>query len=307
MINQGLQFLLQAAQVLIVFLVALPLPSQAQQSVNPLEEVRDLGLDSTDVGIWVHHSQGSSERAVLLGAQMAGVKQYFADSLALEVPIRLALLNSDDFAQLGDWADFPYGVPFVVRGVAVSPSELGGGVVDLLTSLQPPPSTRRYRELQALEISYAEASQIFSDLLVLHEFGHVIAGNYGLNHSQAWFREFIATYFGYAYSRTLEPELARIWEVMSEVILDEHVPLHTTLEELNEKYFGVGLADYGWYQSQFVRLAKDVYDREGLNFLSRVRQELSNSNDQRESVPELLEVLERTSPDFVSWSRLLGQ
>lgn len=63
-------------------------------------------------------------------------------------------------------------------------------------------------ELQSQGLSFEQAAQTMVDLVALHELGHVQAESYGIDPRQAWFAEFIASYFAYAYLRSVEPDLA---------------------------------------------------------------------------------------------------
>lgn len=276
-------------------------PAQAQEDAPLSERIRLLDLDSLDAGLVVYHSSGYGDRAEAIGRQIAASNAFYRDSLGAEVEIRVALLDPADHERAS--TGLPYGLPFIDDHMAVLPADLGSGaVIEMYAPFETTASPEILASLQAVELSYEEAKRHMVDLIGLHEIGHAQVSAYGIDARQPWFNEFLASYFGYAYMRSREPEMSVVWDAVTQAGREGYVPTHSSLDDLNRLYIGVGVGDYVWYQNVFQERIRAVYDEQGLGFLRRVRERLSDSGWDPEPAAELLEVLEEIAPGFTGWS-----
>ena len=275
------------------------------QPVDPLGGLRSLAIDSIDAGVWVHYSRGHDVRAELVGRRIAASNDFFDTRMGVRVELRVALLDPPDFARALPSA--PYGMPFVQGGLAVLPANLeSGAVADAYQALGPTAPTDVIERLQAQGLSFAQAARTMVDLVALHELGHVQAESYGINPRQAWFAEFMATYFAYAYLRSAEPDLAQVWDAVAEAGREGVDPTYTSLDDLNRLYTGVGPVNYVWFQDTLQGHARSVYDSQAVAFISEVRMRFGNADWTPRQARELLEVLEAIEPGFIAWSESLS-
>jgi hypothetical protein len=236
---------------------------------------------------------------------MAASNDFFDRRLGVRVELRVALLDPADFARALPAA--AYGMPFVRGGVAVLPANLeSGAVVDAYQALRPTAPIHVIEDLQSQSLSFERAAQAMVDLVALHEFGHVQAESYGIDPRQAWFAEFMATYFAYAYLRSAELELARLWDAVAEAGREGVDPTYTSLDDLNRLYTGVGPVNYVWFQDILQGRVRSVYDSQALAFISHVRSRFGDVEWTPRQAGEMLEVLEEIEPGFITWSEALA-
>lgn len=283
-------------------LLALPgLEPALAQAGGPLERLRAAGLDSLDVGVWVHFSRGHDVRAENMGRRLAASNDFHARHVGVRVGLRLALLDQADFVRIAPAEQ--YGMPFVRAGVAVLPADLTSGVVvDAFRALARTAPPGVIDELQRQGLSFDQAARTMVDLVALHELGHVQTESFGIDPRQAWFAEFMATYFAHAYLRSEEPDLARVADAVSEAGREGVDPTYTSLDDLNRLYTGVGPANYVWFQDVLQGRVRSVYDAQGLAFISTVRTRFGNTEWRPSQAREVLEILERIEPGFIAWS-----
>jgi len=279
---------------------------QAEPSI--LERIQRLEVDSLHAGIWVYHSQGYADRAEAVGRQIAASNLFFQESLGAGAEIGIALLDATDYERASFPDGYPYGLPFIDDAVAVMPADLtSGAVIEMYAPFESTASAEVVASLQAVELTYAEAKSVMVDLIGLHEVGHAQVSAYGIDAKQPWFNEFLASYFGYAYMRSREPDMAVVWDAVTQAGREGYDPTYSSLDDLNRLYAGVGVGDYVWYQNIFQARIRAVYDLQGLDFLRRVQDRLSDPEWNPESAGELLMVLEEIAPGFVEWADVYEQ
>jgi hypothetical protein len=102
--------------------------------------------------------------------------------------------------------------------------------------------------------------------------------------------------------RSREPDMAVVWDAVMQAGREGYEPTHSSLDDLNRLYAGVGVGDYVWYQNVFQDRIRAVYDEQGLDFLRRTLDRMSDPEWDPESSGELLAVLEEIAPGFLAWA-----
>ena len=279
--------------------------AEAQDStLTNLDRVRALGLDSLDAGYRVFYSDGYAERAAEMGRLVAASNAFYVDSIGVDVEqLFIALLDPTDYQRAALPGGFPYGLPFVNDRVVVQPADLSVGLVrDAYAPYETTASRSLVARLGSVGLSYAEALPVMFDAIALHEIGHVQVYAYDLNTKQPWFNELMATYLSYAYMRAREPEMAVVWDVVLEAGREGYEPTHTSLDDLNRLYTGVGFENYVWYQNVFQDRVHVLYDLRGLDFVRGVKARLADPDWTPETAEELIAVLDEIAPGFAEWA-----
>ena len=271
---------------------------------NNLDRVRDLGLDSLEAGYRVFYSDGYAERAADIGNLVSGATRFYRDKLGIEVKdLSIALLDPADYESAAFPGGYPYGIPFAEDLVIVHPADLSQGLVrDVFSPYEKGASPRILARLGAAGCDYAGALPIMFDAISLHEIGHVLTDAYSLDTRQAWFNEFMATYFGYIYMRDFRPEMALVWDVVMEVSREGYQPAHSSLDDLNNMYTDVGLDNYIWYQNVIQDRVHVVCDLHGIEFIRKVKQRLDNDTSTFDTAIDLVSALDEIAPGFKEWS-----
>jgi hypothetical protein len=128
-------------------------------------------LDSTDIGATLYYSNGYLSRGIHISKQIERVKMFYFDSLGIEVEIKLALLDTVDYAKLS--LGVPYGLPFVNNGIAVLPADTSIGAVKSMYAPFANSDEEMIENLREAGFEYKDALNLMVDLIGLHELGHV--------------------------------------------------------------------------------------------------------------------------------------
>ena len=297
--------------LLLIGLIVLLLPTRTsaqteQKQLTLLTEVQNLRLDSTNAGELLYYSEGYSERAEVISKQAERIRLFYFDSLGIELKITIALLDTVDYAKVS--SPYPYGLPFVSDGLIFQPADTSiGAVRSMYAPFAKTASKKIISNLKNAGFEYGNALNYMVDLITLHEIGHTQIYSYELDAKQAWFNEFMASYFGYAYMKNKEPKMAVVWDNIMQAGFEGYDPKHRTLNELNELYIGVGVGDYVWFQNAFQERIKEVYAKRGLDFIRLAKEKLSDPAFEPKTSFELLEALEEIEPGFIKWAETLEQ
>ena len=299
--------LFRTTSLLLALTLAAGVASRAEaQGGTPttLDRTRALGLDSLDAGYRVFHSDGYAERAAEMGRLVAASNAFYRDRLGVDVEVfTIALLDPADYERAAFPGGIPYGLPFVSDRVVVQPADLRVGLVrEAYAPYEATASPELVARLGAVGLSYAEALPVLFDAIALHEIGHVQVDAYGLDTRQPWFDELMATYLGYAFMRAHEPEMAVVWDVVLEAGRAGYEPVHTSLDDLNRLYTGVGFENYVWYQNIFQDRVHALYDLSGLDFVRAARERLADPDWTPETAAELVAALDEVAPGFAQWA-----
>jgi hypothetical protein len=141
-----------------------------------------------------------------------------------------------------------------------------------------------------------------------HELGHIYTAVYGISPPNQWVNELLANYLSTAYTaeQPAAPQFEKFLGMLSAASIKGPRPRHTTLEDFERLYSGVGFDNYAWYQQQITRRAKDVYKTKKLDFLKEVKAAFPSNETRPLGVEVSLERLERIAPGFLDWARELA-
>lgn len=278
----------------------------SSKKLTLVDEVQNLQLDSIISGYTAYYSSGFQSRAQYLEQLIFNSNNFFKQSLGIDILLKIALLDTIDYSKISSSQATPYGFPFVedtengMITILPAHTEYGAVYSAYLESFQSP-SDKAISNLKKIGHNPETSIPIMVDLVALHEIGHMQAYAFEIHNKQPWFNEFIASYFGYAYMRRMEPEMAIIWDNVTFTGYKNYTPNHDSLEEFNELYFGVGGEDYVWFQNAFQVRIKEVYDSMGTEFIKKV-QGIWTKDFEPQSAKDLLEELDKVTPGFSDWA-----
>lgn len=271
-------------------------PTSAQDA-SPLARVRSLGLDSARVGgVTVHFAAADRTRAERLGALANEAASYYANVYDTTFPLHLAVLGP------ADWFD-----PYVAGGTPPYGSPWGW-VPDLLMTV---PASLDQGVLILGPDHDANARRV--EFVMLHEFGHLANKRY-LHPESArpysavrWFEEFLATYFAYAFWESRYPSHAAAsraeWADFAAGFTPPVVSLDWTfMQDLAPLEYG---QTYAWYQVVLNLHAADIFRAEGLDFLRRVRDEMSWDASGEWTTRSVLASVNGFAPGFGAWAEAI--
>jgi hypothetical protein len=267
-----------------------------------------LGISSRGGGVRLFYSRGLERRATALRERLTLAMDHFAARLGVRPTTYLAVLGSKDW-QLA--SGVPYGVPWSnSSNAAIVCMPATHDVFDAFVVAMRKrglPSEALAEKLRASGLSLEEATRRAADALMYHELGHNLAVAYGIGAPNRWFNEFLANYFMYAYQvETRSDPLAPLYDEVRREWVANLTPAHTSLDDLERQYLGVGIENYGWYQARIEERAAEVFNAQGLTFAARARDLFPLAGTRRLPVAELLDRLEQIGPGWNAWSQRLS-
>lgn len=248
------------------------------------------------------YGQGYESRAAMLQARLRDARAFMAGQLGVHPDLTLVVVGEADW-QRGCQAQ-PYGIPYawLAGGFVWMAGDTDNFTSRAYAAIGPalPPALRATIERPGRD--FTEAARQFTDLIGFHEVGHVFANAYGIYRGNEWLDEFIASYLAYDYLLAKSPDDAALFQAMNTAFSSGPAPEHTSLDDFNRLYMGVGAENYGWYQGQFQRRVADVHARRGIGFIRA----LKSANLQRGTDPAaLLRGLDRIDTGFGAWAESL--
>lgn len=277
--------------------------SQFSYGQTILAKVETLPVDSSQHGVMAYYSPGGENKAAELGPILNDALLYFNENLNKSLEFRIALLNEDHWGQM---RNSPFGLPYVYGespAVAVFPAESGGSVYEFFLTLEEDIPQSLKEEVASLGYSWEEFAGKVVDFIGFHEIGHPYAEAYGIGRSARWLNEFVASYFAYLYMYNNSPEMAKIWKLSGDIVLEVYTPKYKSLEKFNELYSRVGVPNYGWYQSAIEKRANKVVEEKGISFLDDLKKQFPEDVGDLPN-EEILNRLEKIDPGFKEWSKI---
>jgi hypothetical protein len=142
--------------------------------------------------------------------------------------IDLAVLGTADWSAVGGG---PYGLPGIRSpAVVLMPAEHEKAFVYRhILSARDSLSRELRQRLQAACVRYESCATEVLDLVVLHEVGHLLEMRAPIGRPTAWFGEFLAWYFAYAFLAESHPALAARVRLIHEALAAGISPMVPTL------------------------------------------------------------------------------
>jgi hypothetical protein len=253
----------------------------------------------------VYYTEGHQEQALRLRALVEEAMRFYADSLGVQAPLSLAVLDRDHWGRIG--VGQPYGLPGVggTPPVAFLPATDDNVAADDALSIRASVSPAALRLVEASGHSYEDGARRYVDLVGLHELGHTYNRAFGIHPGHRWLNELLASYAAYTFLRQRHPRQAQLWDGILQGYVDAVRPGHTSLEDFNRLYAGVGPQNYVWYQARFQEMVRSTYEAKGVGFLREVRAAFPEGEPPA-SMDAALGRLERIHPGFRAWAAELS-
>lgn len=285
--------------------------SVAQQQFNPLEALQKLSLPSQSGAVPVYYSACCKGRAIEVQSTLADCVNFYKEKLGIDQTLVAAVLDENDWNRVVEerpnhkgppygmthWAGPPY--------VAFTPADDGGIITRGLLADKDHETTQTRALLSSAHLSFDEAARKFIIHPTLLEVGHRLIHSYGIeapdDANAAWMIEFLSTYFAYSYEKSRRPDIAVIVEAVTK--MSSRPMKYTAVEDFPKS--SRDASNFTWYHHQFESRVVDVYAKQGLDFLIKVKESFpAGSKDLTDA--EALSRLERISPGFQKWASRLA-
>lgn len=290
--------------------------AKAQRDFAAFEAVKSLNLRHRPGEVELYYSLCCKQRAIEVQEALEDYLRFYRAKLGIHVEFAVAVLDRNDWkrveAQNPNRSGSPYGMTHWVGPpyVAFVPADDGGIITQNLLADRGHETPETRALLNSVHMNFDDAASKFILHPAMHELGHRLLREYGIQvegqESTAWFFEVLASYFAYAYEKDRSPELATIVEAVAKM---SSPPVTYTAPADFTKTFPLMSAgdssNFIWYQHRFEGRIVDVYAKQALEFLPKVKAAFSTRKGEIDPV-ELMKNLEQASPGFEAWSQHLA-
>jgi hypothetical protein len=251
-----------------------------------------------------YYTPGFKKRAQAMQDLLAGQRAFYRMELGSQADLTMAVLNAEQWARLN--IRDPYGIPTIPDDppyLALMPADWNEVHLGMLPD-EKDANRLLVKQVQSAGVEWRQTLYRGFDTMIGHEYGHAVTVAYGIQAPNRWFNEFLATYFLVAYVREKQPQLAFPMHIFFSVGMDYPHP-YTSLADFETHYpISDSLpANYAWYQSMFEKRIEEVYARNGVDFLKRVKVAFpSGGKSDAMSNAEVLKKLDEICPGFTEWA-----
>jgi len=285
--------------------------SVAQQRYSDREALLNLKLSNQPGEIPAYYSACCKSRALEVQAALEDGLHFYNEKLGIHLDLVVAVLDKKDWNRILDQRPDhivpPYGMTYVPFDVAFIPADDDGVITQGLLAEKTHETAETRRLLESVHLGFDEAARRFIMHPILHELGHRLVIQYGIappmQNGSWWVDEMLASYFAYAYEKSRRPETATIVEAMTN--LSSENLKYTSLDDFPKTVPLLMAGDSSnmtWYQRQFEARLASVYEKEGLDFLPRVKAMFPAGSKDDLSPAEVLAKLELVCPGFQAWA-----
>lgn len=285
--------------------------SVAQQRYSDREALLNLKLSNQPGEIPAYYSACCKNRALEVQAALEDGLHFYNEKLGIHLDLVVAVLDKKDWNRILDQRPDhivpPYGMTYVPFDVAFIPADDDGVITRGLLAEKTHETAETRRLLESVHLGFDEAARRFIMHPILHELGHRLVIQYGIappmQNGSWWVDEMLASYFAYAYEKSRRPETATIVEAMTN--LSSENLKYTSLDDFPKTVPLLMAGDSSnmtWYQRQFEARLASVYEKEGLDFLPRVKAMFPAGSKDDLSPAEVLAKLELVCPGFQAWA-----
>ena len=301
-------------------------PILAQQKTLLKRVTEATNNHSSTNKITVYYSPQYEKKALEIRTMLEDAVVFYDSKLKVRMNFTLAVLNEQQWNQVAETMQRrdvftlemekpsglepykqPYGIPMSSTPpyIVFLPATADNIPTKNVLSVKPNVPQSLIKEIEASGFTYEEAAKRMPDLIGFHEIGHQYSDVYAIKATNQWLREFLASYFAYAFLSQKYPKIARLYLALHETLIAGNKPKYTSLEDFNNLSTGVGAQNYGWYQAQLLRMVKRVYQKKGLSFVTEMKKAFPMSEKSPASMELGLQRLEKIYPGFMQWSKNL--
>jgi hypothetical protein len=273
--------------------------------------LESLALPSLSGKVPAYYSPSYEQRAGRLRDRLVMAVEFFEQKLGVTPKIYLAVLDREQWSNVA-FGGTPYGMPNSTT------SRSGAGLVclaathdafdELGRNLKGTLPVQALKAIESTGLSFEEGMRELGDSIMYHELGHIYIAAYGISPPNRWVNELLANYLSTVYTseQPRAPQFEKFRGMLAAGSMNGPRPKHTTLEDFERLYMGVGFDNYGWYQIRITRRAEEVYKSKKLDFLKDVKAAFPPDEKRPIGVDDSLERLEKIAPGFQDWARELA-
>ena len=255
-----------------------------------------------------YYSRGAKTRAERLSTIAAHSVDFIQEFFTAEIQTELLVLNEEDMTPRNK---IPYGLISGLKNFVWYPicEEDNPIYQAMMPYYENSPFSLRQILAELLpdsEVPFLTACVIWWDTCLAHELFHNYSRADGVQIGLHWLNELFGDYINYAYLRRyahLYPAELKVSEILFELIYQggRLLARHTSLEDFEKLYIGVGTANYCWYHGWFNMGVFELYELFGEHFISQVIALYKSESGFDATGDALATRLEDVCPGFRDW------
>ena len=215
--------------------------------------------------------------------------KFYEDKYSVSFKVRMAVLDSTNW--LSEF--FPYGYIFYSSSWLVMVGDITYSTFPDIYGMRPF-ADKLEKALEEDGLSGNKLANTFYILCSLHELGHYFFTKLSsVRAPDLWVNEIMAWYFALCYLKENEPELSKAYEIFSYINIENYKPRYKTISEFDTIYAGMGVQNNLWFHSNFWFLVNDIYDINGIDFITVYKELFSQDGSKKYTIEEITDLLDR--------------
>jgi hypothetical protein len=256
-----------------------------------------------------YYSAGAKGRAERLSTIASNCLHFIKEFYKTDIPIKLLVLNEVDYYER--YPEGSYGLIHGFDDLLWYPTyeEDNPVYADMVPYYENGPSHLKQKLGELLpdsESPFLTACLMWWETYMVHEMFHNYSKADGVRIQLRWFDELFGDYINYAflkrYHEQYKTEL-HVAEVYFEILYigGHSIVKHSSIEDFERLYTGVGNANYCWYHGWFNVGVFDLYEMYGEDFIEKVNNLFKSDTGFDSSSETLVARLGNELDGFLDW------
>jgi hypothetical protein len=278
--------------LLFVLGIVMGCDTMAQSQLDTLIQMRKTGFIEGKVP--THYSPGHEAIATEFQKTITAAIGYYEKKYHKVFEVKLVVLDS------AQWLNevVPFGLIFYSKGWIVMNA---GMRYQMFADLYGLDAYYADIELKKGKLTHNDFITSVFKFYSVHELMHYFINELSNAKSpDKWTNEVIPTYLAYNFFKEEKPKELKGMEIFSSISKNYYSPAYSSISDFNEKYAGVGIPNYVWYQSSFYFFAKSLSSCKDNNFFSSFEHTFSKSDTGTYTNGEIINFMDKGCASLVT-------
>ncbi|MFC1485877.1 hypothetical protein ACFL55_02495, partial [Candidatus Latescibacterota bacterium] len=273
-----------------ILLVVILIPSTIFAQTNKIDSLISIRNTNTfDGKVPTYYIPGLEVPAKEYQEIVQNAIKFYEDKYSVSFQLKMVVLDS------ANWVSeiLPYGFFYCRSGWILVPGDITYSTFPDIYGMRPF-ADKLEKALNEVDITGNQFINIRHKMISLHELGHYYFSSLcSVKSPDRWINEIMAWYFAFCYLKEKEPEYLKVYEVFMNINIENYKPKYKTIFDFDTLSSKLGVENYGWFQYNFLFLANDIYDINGINFITTYKGLFSQDGSKKYTVEEITELMDR--------------
>jgi hypothetical protein len=266
--------------------------ASAQSQLDTLIHLRK--TDFIDGKVPTHYSPGHKPIATEFQNTITAAINFCEKKYNKVFKVRMVVLDS------AQWLNevVPFGLIFYSKGWIVMNA---GMRYQMFADLYGLDTCYAKKELEKEKLTHENFITSVFKFYSVHELMHYFINELSsAKPPDKWTNEVIPTYLAFDFFMREKPKELKGMEIFSLMSKNYYTPSYSSISDFNEKYAGVGIPNYVWYQSNFYFFAKSLSRCKDNNFFSSFEHTFPKSSTGTYTNGEIINFLDKGCAGLVT-------